>query len=120
MNPRRHVWKYPWRPLREPAPGEDRPADDRAGDEPSPETWAPLPEATATPPGAGEEFHPTLLIAVDDDHAVAVSLGDQPPNAILEMTQRAREARDRERSGVPPVHDFGGSASAWTGPGGDW
>jgi hypothetical protein len=73
---------------------------------------APPPEGSpAGPPAApeaAEEARPTLLLAVDAGPRVAVCLSDQPPGAILEVTQRVREARDRERSAVPPVYNFGG------------
>lgn len=53
-----------------------------------------------------------LNLEVDDGFSVPVTLNDHNANTILEVTQRAREWRDRERASVPPVYNFGGDG-AW-------
>jgi len=70
--------------------------------------------------GVCEALRQPLLLSVDEGPQVPVSLSEQPPGAILELTQRVREARERERSAVPPVYNFGGAESTWSGSGGEW
>ena len=74
--------------------------------------------------GAADLADPTFMFAetplhmqLDEGGGVSVSLGDQNAAAMLETTQRIRETRERERSSVPPVYNFGGEAR-WSG--GDW
>jgi hypothetical protein len=61
------------------------------------------------------EPQPRLHLEVDEGVSVAVALNESPA-AILDATQRLRECRERERSAVPPVYNFGGESS-WSGYG---
>jgi hypothetical protein len=65
----------------------------------------------------GADSQPTpLALEVDDGLTVSVLLNEQNAGLILETTQRAREYREREKSSIPPVYNFGGEPH-WPGGG---
>jgi hypothetical protein len=76
-----------------------------------------LDEAAADPPDEYSDAAKTELI--DDPGrpfaglSIPISFSDCNIRAIVEVTQRARERREREAS-APPVYDFG-SHSCWSG-----
>lgn len=108
------TWKWPWRVQREAAVP---PADEAAA--PETQVRGTLIGAPADDDTPGDlttmcrEWGDTRLnLELDDGFSVPVTLNDHNANRILEVTQRAREWRDRERASVPPVYNFGGDR-AW-------
>jgi len=57
----------------------------------------------------------TISLEVDEGLTVAVLLNEQNAGSVLETTQRMREYREREKSSIPPVYNFGTDSH---GPGG--
>lgn len=113
-------WKLPWRVLRE-APAV-APPDEESG----PELQSRVPDADNVAVGEADAFCREVRASVEigdescSDVAlnVPISLSDRNAGDILEVTQRLREQRERERTTAPPVHNFGGGEQAWSG--GDW
>lgn len=75
------------------------------------ETVSPEDPADSVKAGLIEE---TGEVWPDAGMFIPLSFTDCNLGAIVEMTQRARERRERELAAVPPVHDFG-SHSCWSG-----
>jgi len=65
---------------------------------------------------AGESQPTPLALEVDEGLTVPVLLNEQNAGLILESTQRVREYREREKSSIPPVYNFGGEPH-WSGGG---
>ena len=113
-------WKLPWRVLRE-APAAAPPDEESA-----PELQSRVPDAdnvaVAETDAFCREVRATVEIGDESRSDVAlsvpISLSDRNAGDILEVTQRLREQRDRERTSVSPVYNFGGGEQAWSG--GDW
>lgn len=105
-----------WRPARRrPTPAFVPPRATELDDAPPPPLPAHPPVEYADLPG---EMQPIRMnLEVDEAHHVPVSFNEQTAAAALEVTQRAREYREREKQSIPPVYDFGGGS--WSG-GHDW
>jgi hypothetical protein len=110
------TWKWPWR-VRPETPPAVPPTDESAAFE----TQVRGTLIGARPDCDSVDDLPTLYrewgdtrmnLELDDGFSVPVTLNDHNASGILEVTQRARESRDRERASVPPVYNFGGD-SAW-------
>jgi hypothetical protein len=106
------AWKLPWCAFREPAQPE---RDEPEGAEVQ-LLERPVPPADNNGPDSMDEVCWDLRqsLEIDEGTTVPVSLSDRDPAIILEVTQRARELREREKSSVPPVYNFGGESS-WSG-----
>jgi hypothetical protein len=67
---------------------------------------------------AWRELHPMPLnLEVDDGLSIPVLVDTHNANLILEATQKMREYREREKSSLPPVANFG--SDPFSG-GSDW
>ena len=120
------LWRMPRRGSLAGAPGPASAADDAIAQEApyAPAGLAGLTgalfpmnrEGTMLEDACREMQQTRMSLQVDDDLTVPIILTDQNANAIVELTQRAREHRERERSSIPPVYDFGRDAS-WPGGG---
>jgi len=62
---------------------------------------------------AQRELQTRVQLEVDEGLSVPVSPTEQNVGALLDVTQRLREYRERERASVLPVYNFGGE-SAWS------
>ena len=63
---------------------------------------------------------PTCMsLEVDDALQVPVAFNEQTAAAVLEVTQRAREYREREKRSIPPVYNFGSDNASWSS-GANW
>lgn len=63
---------------------------------------------------AQRELQTRVQLEVDEGLSVPVSPTEQNVGALLDVTQRLREYRERERASVLPVYNFGGD-SVWSG-----
>lgn len=63
---------------------------------------------------AQRDLRTRVYLEVDEGLSVPVAPAEQSVGAILDVTQRVRESRERERSALPPVYNFGGD-SFWSG-----
>jgi hypothetical protein len=113
-------WKLPWRTLRE-APANPQPEEETA-----PELQSRVPDADNVAVAEADAFCREVRanVEIGDESrsdvalSVPISLSDRNAGGILELTQRLREQRERERTATPPVYNFGAGEQAWSG--GDW
>ena len=113
-------WKLPWRVLREAAP--TSPVEEESG----PELQSRVPDADNVAVAEADAFcrEVRATVEIGDESrsdvalCVPISLSDRNAGDILEVTQRLRERRERERTAAHPVYNFGGGEQAWSG--GDW
>lgn len=61
-----------------------------------------------------------MSLELDDAIQMPVVFNEQTAATVLEVTQRAREYREREKRSVPPVYNFGSDNATWSGGGADW
>lgn len=93
--------------------------EDRAAMEPEPQPDAMEPAAEAGgAAGLGDSCfllrRTRVRVQLDEGLHVCVALGETDAAGVLELTQRLRERRERERAALPPVYNFGGE-SQWFG-----
>lgn len=105
------AWKLPWRTVRETPPPEE-PTIPAAVDEQTARSTDVKLETIDEMGALCRELHTHL--EVDEGVLVPVSLSENNASRIVEMTQRAREHREREMASVPRVYNFG-SEPRWTG-----
>jgi hypothetical protein len=108
------AWKMPWRVLREPEREELAAPEIQLLKRP---VSAPDNDALDAMDSVCRDLRESLDVEIDEGTAASVPFTDRDPARTLEVTQRARELRERERSSVRPVYNFGGESS-WSG--GEW
>jgi hypothetical protein len=92
---------------------------------PAPEESTFLSDATLVSPDDDGTLHSldvpaapaALPIQVDDTVQILIALSERNTHLVLDATERAREYREREKSSLAPVYNFGAEPT-WSG--GDW
>ena len=95
-------------------------ASSGAGDDPAADAVLTLssPLESADPADACLSTVPPFLCAeVDSGVCVPVALSERNAHLVMDLTHRLREYREREKSVVSPVYNFGGESVA---AGGSW